>query len=106
MDKMLALRMINNGRCGMSDRYVQHNPSAKLSFDSIGNAFAISVALSFKTAVGVACIQWLWKTFRSKNIKIDTLDDCFELSTNVKAFFNKEILLKIKLAALLALVVW
>jgi len=75
-------------------------------FDSIGNAFAISAALCFKTAVGVACIQWLWKTFRGKNIKFETLNDCFELSTSVKAFFNKEVFTKMKLAALLATIVW
>lgn len=74
--------------------------------DSIGNAFAISAALSFKTAVGVACIQWLWKTFRTKHVKLETLDDCFELWTNGKAFFNKEVFSKLKLAALLAVVIW
>jgi hypothetical protein len=73
---------------------------------SIGNAFAISIALCLKTSVGIAYTQYLWKTLTSTSLRPQTIDDAFELSANVFAFLNWELAKRLRIASLAALLIW
>lgn len=90
---------------GLKARNILSPLYAKIS-TRFGNAFAISIALCFKTSVGVAYIQYVWRTLSRESLRLKTVNDSFELSTNLWAFMNWEVALRMRLASLVAFIIW
>ncbi|RFU31192.1 hypothetical protein B7463_g5137, partial [Scytalidium lignicola] len=71
----------------------------------IGNAFAFIVGYSLKTAVGIAYIQYLWRAMRYHPMTLSTINDAFGIQDNPVSFLNWELLTKLRLGIIIALVV-
>lgn len=66
----------------------------------------MAVSFCLKTAVGIAYIQYLWKTLRHKSITLKTINDAFSITSNALSFLNLELLLKIRIGVILAVIIW
>jgi hypothetical protein len=73
---------------------------------SIGNAFAIGVSFLLKIAVGIAYIQYLWKTLRKSSLSLQTINDAFGINSNIFSFLNWELVSTVRIGTLLAIVLW
>lgn len=73
---------------------------------SIGNAFAIGVSFLLKIAVGIAYIQYLWKTLRNNSLSLQSINDAFGIGSNIFSFFNWEYLSTVRIGAMLAIILW
>lgn len=60
------------------------------------------------SSVGFAYTQWLWKSLYHKDTKVSVncLDAAFVADTSVLSILNTEMLWKLKLGSLLAIVAW
>lgn len=89
-------------------RYVLQHASmfTALTLHRFGNAFAISISLSLKIAVGIAYTQLLWMCLQKRPMSLGSINDCFDISGNLSAFFNFELFKKLQLGLLIALVLW
>ncbi|KAF2647353.1 hypothetical protein K491DRAFT_723503 [Lophiostoma macrostomum CBS 122681] len=70
------------------------------------NAFAISLALCFKTAVGIAYVQYFWKTLHHESLSLKAINDGFDINSNILPFFSWELVSRMWTGLLLALVLW
>ena len=57
-------------------------------------------------SAGIACVQWLWKTSRRNYVTIEGIDAAFSARENLMSFLNGEMLFKVKIGTLIALVIW
>ncbi|OCL04471.1 hypothetical protein AOQ84DRAFT_367485 [Glonium stellatum] len=71
-----------------------------------GNAFATLVAACLKTAVGIAYIQYLWRTLRHRFVSLKTINDAFGIEGNILSFLNWEFWWDIRIGAVIALILW
>ncbi|KAF2139835.1 uncharacterized protein K452DRAFT_274310 [Aplosporella prunicola CBS 121167] len=71
-----------------------------------GNVFAFLAKVCFCSAAQIAFTQWLWRTVRREYISIRGIDAAFSLNETLLSFLNLEMLLKIRVGALLAVVIW
>ena len=72
----------------------------------IGNGFAIGVSFVLKIAVGIAYIQYLWRTLRSMSISLGTINEAFNICGNAFSFCNWELLSRVRIGMILALILW
>jgi len=79
---------------------------SELTLERFGNAFAISISLSLKIAVGIAYTQFLWMRLQKRSISLGSINDSFDISSNLYAFFNFELIRKLQLGLLVALMLW
>jgi len=89
-------------------RYILHHSLKRmtLTLQRFGNAFAISISLSLKIAVGIAYTQLLWLCLQKRPMTLGSINDSFDISGNLSAFFNFELFKKLQLGLLVALVLW
>jgi hypothetical protein len=71
-----------------------------------GNGFAIAVSFLLKIAVGIAYTQYLWRSLRSISISLQTINDAFSVGSNIFSFLNWELLSKIRVGVILAIIFW
>lgn len=71
-----------------------------------GNLFAYFVHTSFVASVGFAYIQVSWKALKSREFSIEGIDAIVGAMHNTLSLFNREILWKMKVGWLLALIAW
>jgi hypothetical protein len=75
-------------------------------FYSYGNIFAFLAHISLATSVGFAYTQVLWKALKSKEFSIGGIDAVFDARNNILSLVNREMLWKMKVGWLLALIAW
>ncbi|THV45419.1 hypothetical protein BGAL_0491g00010 [Botrytis galanthina] len=73
-----------------------------------GTTFAFVSQVCLVSSVGFAYTQWLWKSLYHKDTKVSVncLDAAFVADTSVLSILNTEMLWKLKLGSLLAIVAW
>lgn len=73
-----------------------------------GTTFAFVSQVCLVSSVGFAYTQWLWKSLYHKDTKVSVncLDAAFVADTSVLSILNTEMLWKLKLGSLLAVVAW
>jgi hypothetical protein len=71
-----------------------------------GTAVALASKICLTAAIGIGLTQRTWRTLRRKFFQLESVDALFAISINPIKFFHREILLKAKLAVLLALLIW
>lgn len=64
-----------------------------------------SFLAGFVASIGFAYTQWLWWTLKRTKISVSALDAAFGADTSLLALFNLEMLRKIKIGSLLALII-
>jgi hypothetical protein len=57
-------------------------------------------------SVGFAYTQWLWRTLKTTEVSIEGLDAAFDADASIISLLNKEMLSKIKVGSILALIIW
>ncbi|CAG8953251.1 hypothetical protein HYFRA_00003454 [Hymenoscyphus fraxineus] len=62
----------------------------------IGNGLSILVNVLLKAAVGIAYVQYLWKTLSRNFLSFSTINDAFGLGQNLFSFLNWELLSKLR----------
>ncbi|KAF9631158.1 hypothetical protein BFW01_g2020 [Lasiodiplodia theobromae] len=72
----------------------------------IGNAFAFLAKCCFCSAANIAFLQWLWKTLREKYISVQGIDAAFSATQTLVSFASREMLSKVKVGSVLALLTW
>lgn len=89
--------------------FVDGKPTASYSqtwVTRIGNGCAYVVHTALVASVGIAYIQRVWRSVRRKALSVSSIDGLFSLLRDPKEFFKGEILLKAKLAVIVALLTW
>ncbi|KAH6708738.1 hypothetical protein BKA61DRAFT_678587 [Leptodontidium sp. MPI-SDFR-AT-0119] len=71
-----------------------------------GTAFTFLVKASLISAISTAYIQHIWVMFRKKPMSIGTLDATFSATTDPFSFLNLEMLNRVKIGTVLALLIW
>ncbi|PMD60549.1 uncharacterized protein K444DRAFT_629480 [Hyaloscypha bicolor E] len=71
-----------------------------------GTAFTFLVKACLVSAVSTAYIQHIWVMFRQKSMSIGALDATFSATTDPFSFLSIEMLKRVKIGALLALLTW
>lgn len=73
-----------------------------------GTTFAFVSQVCLVSSVGFAYTQWLWKSLYHKDTKVSVncLDAAFVADTSVLSILNTEMLWKLKLGSVLAVVAW
>lgn len=79
-----------------------------MSYHRYGNTFAFVSQVCLVSSVGFAYTQWLWKSLYHKDTKVSVqcLDAAFVADTSILSALNTEMLWKLKLGSLIALVAW
>ncbi|KAH8670218.1 hypothetical protein BGZ60DRAFT_527700 [Tricladium varicosporioides] len=88
------------------DSDIVGNPDEQQGKLRYGNFFAFATQFTLASSVGFAYTQWLWRTLRKRTITVSCLDSAFSADTVLMSMFNPEMWWKLKLASLLALLVW
>jgi hypothetical protein len=71
-----------------------------------GTTFAFFAQVSLVTSVGFAFTQVLWRTLKNTEFSIQGIDAAFNVRSTLLSFFNLEVLWKMKVGSLLALIAW
>jgi hypothetical protein len=71
-----------------------------------GTAFTFLVKASLVSAVSTAYTQHIWVMFRKKSMSIGTLDATFSATTDPFSFLSLEMLNRVKIGTVLALLTW
>ncbi|CAG8978280.1 hypothetical protein HYALB_00010232 [Hymenoscyphus albidus] len=98
----LYYQWLNEQRVGDSNR----QQWALRDASRIGNGLSILVNVLLKAAVGIAYVQYLWKTLSRNFLSLSTINDAFGLGQNLFSFLNWELLPKIRVCVFLALILW
>jgi hypothetical protein len=77
-----------------------------LTSPRIGNVFAISLALCFKTAVGIAYFQYLWNTLARTSVSFKCLNDSFDVNNSLRSLVSWELIHRIRVGTMVAIVLW
>lgn len=72
----------------------------------IGTGLTFLTIALFKMAVSAAYTQYVWTKLRSKTFSLLGIDQLFALTTDATGLFSKEILMRARSVAILALIVW
>ena len=72
----------------------------------VGSLFALVVKGLLTASVWFAYTQWLWRTLKRKDISLRGLDAAFSVEMSVVALLNPEMIFKMKVGAVLALIAW
>lgn len=81
-------------------------PNANKKPDRIGTALAFIAQISLVGSVHFAYVQCLWRALKSSVISVQAVDAGFDVTSSLLSFTNVEMLSKLKLASLLALIAW
>lgn len=105
MDKKSKVAISNNGHFG-NQVFFSLVQGLWLTRFRIGNAFAFLAKCCFCSAANIAFLQWLWRTLREKYISVQGIDAAFSATQTLFSFSSWEMLSKVKVGSLLALLTW
>ncbi|KAH6675854.1 hypothetical protein B0J14DRAFT_691908 [Halenospora varia] len=71
-----------------------------------GTALAYAAKLCFALSIGIALTQHLWKLMRTGPFTLGAIDNLFDLKNDPTRLFKSELLVKAKIALLLAISIW
>lgn len=72
----------------------------------VGSFFALVVKILLMGSVWFAYTQWLWRTLKRRAISLKGLDAAFRVEMSMIALLNPELILKVRVGAVLALIAW
>ncbi|KAF2094276.1 hypothetical protein NA57DRAFT_60907 [Rhizodiscina lignyota] len=72
----------------------------------IGSLFALVVKTMLTSSVWFAYTQWLWRTLKRRAISLRGLDAAFSAEISIWSLLNHELILKVRMGAVLALIAW
>ncbi|KAG0646652.1 hypothetical protein D0Z07_7475 [Hyphodiscus hymeniophilus] len=71
-----------------------------------GTTFAYITQVCLVSSVGFAYTQWLFRTLKRTKVAVEGLDAAFSADSTIISLLHKEMLMKIKVGSLLALMIW
>ncbi|KAL9614155.1 MAG: hypothetical protein Q9167_001365 [Letrouitia subvulpina] len=112
------LTMMANFICGCGCALALHGYYSSLhhktvgSFEAQGTSLRIGTALAFiaqvclVVSIQYAHIQWLWRSLKNRTLSIRAVNSAFNATQTLWSYTNLEMLSKLRLASIVALVGW